>query len=409
MLGIGSNDSGGALAANAVAARDKFGETKRALNLCAYACFFLFLAVLLAVVIRALAGYPRGAAFEAIITGLAVPAAAFAGGVLLGLLFGIPTTGTGESAGAPAPEQKAGEGDAEAEGEAAQEAPPASRTSRIGHNDSLVRVSSWLATVIVGVSLVQLDDMLDRLDLAGRAVSEALLGCAAGCATASMGLIVPGTALIITFLLGGFLCGYLWTRVFFYDELRILDGGVTPESRATAARAAREGNVQASPTSVLSGARIAHAAAPAASVDLFETLRAGKAAAEEEEAGLGAEDDGAADSNDPWRGRFGGESENGGYRLSAEVGRSNVPEYFSVRLRVSRVGSEGGEAREVDFYLHPTFPKPRVKRRLNKRGRADLALLAWGAFTVGARLDNGVELELNLAELSSAPETFRLR
>ncbi len=407
MLGIGTKKGSAKNAPGAVAAPGKFWETERALRLTGFACLSLFGTVILAVVVRAVA-YPQDAAFGAILTGLSVPAAAFAGGVLLGLLFGIPTTGgpDASNAAAPAEKKEGADGDAEAAEAPPPESTTASRTSRIGHNDSLVRVSSWLATVIVGVSLVQLDDMLDRLDVAGRAVSQALLGCSPGCPPQAMDLIVPGTALIIVFLAGGFLFGYLWTRVIFYYELSTLDGAVSANSRATAARAVTEGNVQTPPASVAGDAEVAFAAAAAAPIspspavlDSMDLLRARTADIEKE----------PADSNDPWRGQFGGKSENGGYRLSAEVGRSNVSDYFSVRLRVSRVVPASGAAQEVEFFLHPTFPKPHVKRRLNRRGQADLALLAWGAFTVGARLDNGVELELNLAELSTAPETFRQR
>lgn len=113
------------------------------------------------------------------------------------------------------------------------------------------------------------------------------------------------------------------------------------------------------------------------------------------------------DANDPWRGQFGGSAVAGGYRLSAEVKRSNVPNFFSIKLLVSRVGE--ATAREAEFFLHPTFPNPRVERKMNKFGNATLSLLAWGAFTVGVRLDNGVELELDLSEVQDAPEVFRNR
>jgi hypothetical protein len=98
----------------------------------------------------------------------------------------------------------------------------------------------------------------------------------------------------------------------------------------------------------------------------------------------------------------------GGYRLTADVRRSTVPNFFSVKLLVAK--TSGAEAaKEVEFFLHPTFPRNRVKKRTNKYGNATLPVLAWGAFTVGVELDTGVRLELDLSEVEDAPQVFKDR
>jgi hypothetical protein len=64
----------------------------------------------------------------------------------------------------------------------------------------------------------------------------------------------------------------------------------------------------------------------------------------------------------------------------------------------------------VQFFLHPTFNNPAPIVRVGPNGAAELDVNAWGAFTVGARADgNATELELDLADLPSAPEEFRAR
>lgn len=64
----------------------------------------------------------------------------------------------------------------------------------------------------------------------------------------------------------------------------------------------------------------------------------------------------------------------------------------------------------MQFFLHPTFHgNDRPVVAVTPGGTADLALTAWGAFTVGAIADNGAtKLELDLAELPAAPAEFKL-
>jgi hypothetical protein len=59
------------------------------------------------------------------------------------------------------------------------------------------------------------------------------------------------------------------------------------------------------------------------------------------------------------------------------------------------------------FHLHPTFI-PSVVPVVAEEGIARLERLAYGAFTVGAEVDDGAtQLELDLAEDSNAPQEFR--
>lgn len=114
------------------------------------------------------------------------------------------------------------------------------------------------------------------------------------------------------------------------------------------------------------------------------------------------------DKFDIQKGRFGGSPHRNGRTLTAEV--KDVPgdkDWFKIRLRVFPDPSSPPIKGNVTFFLHETFPEnERTVKAIN--GEAKLLLFAWGAFTVGAVLDDGkTELELDLAELSNTPKRFR--
>ena len=65
---------------------------------------------------------------------------------------------------------------------------------------------------------------------------------------------------------------------------------------------------------------------------------------------------------------------------------------------------------DVYFYLHPTFPKMRMRVPADGKNEVETIVSAYGAFTVGAVVDNGqTKLELDLATLPDAPPEFRKR
>lgn len=113
------------------------------------------------------------------------------------------------------------------------------------------------------------------------------------------------------------------------------------------------------------------------------------------------------DVNDPQKGQWGGRSEHAGRRITACVSES-TGDWFQVDLGVDCIDGAPLEG-EVEFHLHPSF-HPSVVRIPVQNNRAHLNFQAWGAFTAGASADGGrTRLELNLAEMSSAPSRFRER
>ncbi len=111
------------------------------------------------------------------------------------------------------------------------------------------------------------------------------------------------------------------------------------------------------------------------------------------------------DDDDPLRKRFGGAARRGALQLSAKITELGN-RWFGIALEVRGSKTERVSG-AVEFHLHPTFD-PAIQVVESRDGVARLELQGWGAFTVGAVvLDTMTPLELNLAELPSAPKEFR--
>ena len=111
--------------------------------------------------------------------------------------------------------------------------------------------------------------------------------------------------------------------------------------------------------------------------------------------------------DDPHKGRFGGEAERGGFVLSASF-RNATARYVEIILTVTAPKDSAlQEAECVEFYLHDTFD-PDVVPAVFVDGVAELTLLAYGGFTVGAWIGcNDIELELDLSKVRGAPRIIR--
>jgi hypothetical protein len=110
---------------------------------------------------------------------------------------------------------------------------------------------------------------------------------------------------------------------------------------------------------------------------------------------------------DPQKGQWGGSPVAGGWSLTAEV-KEVQEDWYSIKLTVKAgPGRNGSVTKPVTFYLHNSFKEP-VRIVAPSQGRAELKVWAYGAFTVGAVVQqDGTTLELDLAELEAAPKRFR--
>lgn len=108
--------------------------------------------------------------------------------------------------------------------------------------------------------------------------------------------------------------------------------------------------------------------------------------------------------DDPWKGRFGGQAQSGGYSIDATFKQQSAR---IVRVTLVVTAPNGATGHTVEFFLHPTFPRSRVRVAM-ENGTARLELAAWGGFTVGAWIaEDGVELELDLSTMPNAPAVIR--
>jgi len=115
-----------------------------------------------------------------------------------------------------------------------------------------------------------------------------------------------------------------------------------------------------------------------------------------------------SDLDDPQKGRFGGLSKKSGFSLNASFTGGNDRNWVGIRLTVA--ADDGVVLKDkdrVEFFLHDTFQPSRIIQ-LFSNGRSELALDAFGGFTVGAWLPmHQVQLELDLAELADAPKIIK--
>ncbi len=452
-------------------------------------------------------------------------------GILLGLLFGLPTTQrvelthtTGLETPPPQSPLPAGEGQAvdhppPADATATAATPPAppppaapatmtSQAVPYSESTSLEMVADWLTKIIIGLTLTQYRDWgaaFQRLSVEVTAnlmgTTRALSICrarfyrAAGPVPGSVqdycgqfsGGAVPGGALMLTFALLGFLVAYLWMRRYFITEMVVARNDAIEKMRAARdaeVAARRLASQQAEQIQLVrSQAELAQVRAEAAAnlnaaqaradaevarvtheADLVkEALQRAQAAAEDQQrkdaaASLGriqAKPDqndtvtasevvaiaGRAQQmlpssdvaqatladlitelqnappaypDDCWRGLFGEQpcDTGGNICLSAKVDPfPSDPNLFEVKLALDPMDAASPPTRsgqKAIFFLHPTFGIDPRSVAFGSDGRATLPLIAYGAFTVGVLLEDGVKLELNLAEVKDAPELFRI-
>jgi hypothetical protein len=113
-------------------------------------------------------------------------------------------------------------------------------------------------------------------------------------------------------------------------------------------------------------------------------------------------------ANDPQKNQWGNLSINKNRKLTATVepmpGNTKL---YKIKMEVFSTSTMDPLNGTVLFHLHPTFANPDQEIKVIN-GKAELFLLSWGSFTVGAETDNkAIKLELDLAGLPGVSEEFR--
>ena len=143
--------------------------------------------------------------------GLLVAGAALLSGFLLGFIFAIPRVGDRKEKNT-AVQPKGGQASGAGE-----------RSGSVPFNANLVEISDWLTKIIVGVGLVELHSIPARLgklsyDLAPSLQPTSGAGAPSFAEPLAFGQAV-GLAILIFYFVLGFLRGYVWTMIFFQDDL----------------------------------------------------------------------------------------------------------------------------------------------------------------------------------------------
>lgn len=143
----------------------------------------------------------RGESAASAASGLILAGACILIGALVGFLFGIPRR-LQEDGGQPVADTVEGKTNYRGVG-----------SSRLGYrvNTNLEQISDWLTKILVGVGLTQLGEIPEGLQSISVYFGQAFGGTGVGENFAS--------AVVVYFLTGGFLFGYLWTRLFLLGAL----------------------------------------------------------------------------------------------------------------------------------------------------------------------------------------------
>jgi hypothetical protein len=325
------------------------------------------------------------ASARVLFTELLVAAGAIAVGALVGFLFGMPR----------APNASADDDSSGSDGPV-----------RYRPSNNLEQVSDWLTKLLIGVGLVEVKQLGSVLNRIGVAVDLSLSGSVAG-------INVITQVVIVIFVLLGFVCSFLWTRIYYARLQTLADSDILNslrekvglyrrklveekkdkdevEKRAKALAAGELPNKPPKPPEKAAGV------APTDAITLPAEIQ--QKLTEFENSPADWDRDTAADI-------FGkAEQEANGRQFEAEIS-FDLGSTLVINLRVRRLKGEPLDG-QVIFCLHPTFNSPVV--RVNAKGNlAETEISSAGWFTVIAILDRGETiLSYDLRKLPNVPEWF---
>ncbi len=113
-------------------------------------------------------------------------------------------------------------------------------------------------------------------------------------------------------------------------------------------------------------------------------------------------------TDDPQKGRWGGNAIAGNKEILATVERSPVSGFFKVFIKIKSYQSADHLSGSAAFFLHDSYKEAIIFRKAIN-GEIALTITAWQAFTVGAYLADGTMLELDLNQVQGLPEDFYVR
>lgn len=110
-------------------------------------------------------------------------------------------------------------------------------------------------------------------------------------------------------------------------------------------------------------------------------------------------------ADDLQKSRWGGNASINGWELDAAVTKKKLPNVYRVILTLTNHNKQGGRAA---FLLHDSFNN-RIRYEPVLKGKAQIEVTAYEAFTVGAYTEDDTMLELDLNEQTGYPKGFYYR
>lgn len=339
---------------------------------------------------------------------LLIGGASFSTGGFMGFLFGIPSLIQNENS-------KNG------------------RNTFLKYNDNLVQISDWLTKIIVGVGLTMLFRIPGEIERLG----EFLAPNFGGGNNEGWGE-VAALAVVFYFLLFGFLIMYFWTRTDFTTIMKEVDDDLQEQLEEKAkelevkkqelgAVLEEKENLKKQREDIKASAqrmanKLIHAVIPnrnahdigksdrqnAIPLSDSDALETPQIPTEEfkKEIELVYQSKEILDKDDLQKGRWGRKSNAGALVLEAspnpDLGSSG---FQGVRLEVRPVDKDTPFREQVAFFLHDTFPN-QIEYTMAEDNAAQLDIISYEAFVVGARTESGVELELDLNTVKGFPPEF---
>lgn len=298
--------------------------------------------------------------------GLLLAGSSFAIGGFLGFIFGIPSLLQNQNL-------------------------PSTKVTTFKYNDNLIQISDWLTKVIVGVGLVELTRIPRYLLKACTVLGKNLGEDPTWGRNASL-------VIILYFFCFGFLILYFWTRTDFTKIIKLTDDEINSteeknEISETKTQIEIEKNDFASTTDKLNNL-ITRSSSPQDLKDLQMLVRY------QVKRPVNVPDD-------LQKGRWGGKSELNDKMISASVIKATVKGFFKIDISVFSTNQHPLD-QPVAIFVHETFNYPDnvVYVIPDNEGIANLTLVAYEAFTLGALFNDKTELELDLNQQPGYPEDF---
>lgn len=269
-------------------------------------------------------------------------------------------------------------------------------------NNSLVEISDWLTKIIVGLGLVNLKEIPIYLKNLGSYISESS-------SNNVQSFKIFSICVVIYFSVFGLYIGYNYMRLVLSQKYKESDENLlrkelvkkeieTEELKSTLKKDKLQKNklIQAVNQQAFEETDLLN--------DSYLTEMK-ENAYKKYKSGL------ILYRDDPQKAQWGGRSIVNNRELKADVQEFETNIY---RINIQVISTnpevyplEDGEI--VLFALHQTFGEPPFRYVKVENGSANLSLISYGSFTIGAYVDQGkTELELDLAELPNVSEFFRI-